>query len=185
MNLQDAIRGRRSVRAFEERAIPEAAMRQIVDAAVQAPSAMNTQPWTFTIVQDRSVIDTIAAAAKDHIMQTVKADHGSSHILDLLSTPGFHVFYHAPAVAIISGPASNEWSAINCALAAQNLMLAAFEAGLGSCWIGFAQAWLNTPAGREQLGLTDEYQIVAPLALGYPKGDLHPVPRKAPQIQWI
>lgn len=185
MNLQDAIYGRRSVRGFEARAVPEELMHRFVAAAVQAPSAMNTQRWTFTLIQDRGVIDAIAAAAKDYIRKGLKDGSERDHVLRLLASPDFHIFYHAPAVAVISGPAGNEWTAINCALAAQNLMLTAYEAGIGSCWIGFAQAWLNTPEGRERIGLSDDQDIVAPIALGYAKGAPHPVERKAPQIQWI
>lgn len=73
----------------------------------------------------------------------------------------------------------------DCALAAQNLMLAAYAAGLGSCWIGFAQSFLNTPEGKALLGLPSAWVPVAPIIIGYPKTTPDPVPRNEPLIRWI
>jgi len=67
----------------------------------------------------------------------------------MLSDPNFHIFYHAPVLILISGTAESLWKAEDCALAAENLMLAAYVAGLGSCWIGFAQRFLNSPDGKK------------------------------------
>ena len=72
-----------------------------------------------------------------------------------LSDPAFQIFYHAPVMILISGIAEVPWIVEDCALAAQNLMLAAYGLGLGSCWIGFAQRYLNTPAGKRHLDVPD------------------------------
>ena len=70
-------------------------------------------------------------------------------------------------------------------MAAENLMLAAFDIGLGSCWIGFAQTWLNSEEGLKVLGLPRTQRVVAPIIIGYPKTDPPPVARKSPVIGWI
>jgi nitroreductase len=75
---------------------------------------------------------------------------------DLLSDPDFQIFYHAPVLIVISAKELNSWAVEDCSLAGQNLMLAAYAAGLGTCWIGFANPWLNTPEGKAVLGLGSE-----------------------------
>jgi nitroreductase len=73
----------------------------------------------------------------------------------------------------------------DCSLAAENLMLAARAFGLGTCWIGFAQAWLATSEGKAALKLPGGYVPVAPIIVGHPKSAPPPVPRKKPEIHWI
>jgi nitroreductase len=59
-------------------------------------------------------------------------------------------------------------------------MLAARGAGLGTCWIGFAQGWLGTPEGKALLKLPAAYKPAA-----HPKSAPPPIPRKEPEIRWI
>lgn len=70
----------------------------------------------------------------------------------------------------------------DCSTAAQNIMLAAYEMGLGSCWIGFAMALGNTGEIKERFNVPEQYKPVAPLAIGYPRGAWPPIPRKEPVI---
>jgi len=70
-------------------------------------------------------------------------------------------------------------------MAAENTMLAALDLGLGSCWIGFAQPWLNSEEGLKALGLPQNYRAVAPLIIGHPKAEMPPVARKIPPVNWI
>ena len=103
----------------------------------------------------------------------------------LLSDPDFQIFYHAPALIVIAAVAASPWAVEDCSLAAENLMLATHAEGLGSCWIGFAQPWLNSPAGKAALGFPAAYIPVAPIIVGRPKAAPPPVPRKTPEIRWI
>jgi nitroreductase len=185
MLVQEAIYGRRSVRSFAPRPVPDEALTALVEAAIQAPSALNEQPWTFHVLRDAKFLSDISDAAKQHLLGVLKTDQLSSHMRGMLTDPQFHIFYHAPAVVVICGPAQSNWSSINCALSAQNFMLSAFAAGLGTCWIGFAQQWLNTDRGRAAIGLDDGRIAVAPLAVGYPAGPAHAVPRRPPHIEWV
>jgi nitroreductase len=57
MDLQEAIYSRRAVRAFTDEPVDEATLRRLIDAAIQAPSAVNQQPWTFTVVRNQAVLD--------------------------------------------------------------------------------------------------------------------------------
>jgi len=103
----------------------------------------------------------------------------------MLDDANFQIFYHAPVLVLISAATEGAWVVEDCALAAQNLMLVAYAAGVGSCWIGFAQSYLNTPDGKAALRLPGSWAPVAPIILGHPKAAAAPVPRKAPEIHWV
>ncbi|HSP49780.1 MAG TPA: nitroreductase [Pseudolabrys sp.] len=181
MDLREAIYTRRAVREFTAEPVDEKTLRQLIDAAIQAPSAVNQQPWSFCVARDQTVLTRISNEAKTHMLRTPPAAL-LHHFQERLSNPNFHIFYHAPALVLISSVA--EWAVENCSLAAENLMLAARAAGLGTCWIGFAQTWLGTPEGRAALNLPANHIPVAPIIVGHPKSVVPPVPRKGPDICW-
>jgi nitroreductase len=185
MDLNEAITGRRAVREYTKEVVDEETIRRLIDAAVHAPSAVNQQPWTFAVVRDQSVLDRISRDAKSHMLATMPASSHSDHFRSLLNDPSFHIFYHAPVLILISAIAESPWIVEDCALAAENLMLAAYAAGLGTCWIGFAQSFLNTSAGKNMLGLPAAWVSVAPIIVGHPKAAPPPVPRKEPEVRWI
>jgi nitroreductase len=107
------------------------------------------------------------------------------HFRERLSDPDFQIFYHAPALVVISAVAAGPWIVEDCALAAENLMLAAYSEHLGTCWIGFVQGYLNTPAGKSFIGAPADSIPIAPIIVGKPKSLPPPVPRREPEIRWI
>ena len=185
MNVVQAIRERRAVRDFASQPVSQAALRQLISAASWAPSAMNAQPWHFTVVTDKAMLDEISTRAKGWMLANMPDMRQIGHFRDLLSDPSFHLFYRAPALVVISVPAELQWATEDCALAAQNLMLAATDIGLGTCWVGFAQGWLTSQEGREYLNLAPDKVVVAPITVGYPKAPQPIVPRKAVAVSWI
>ena len=185
MDLYSAITGRRSVREYTGAAVEQAVIEKLIRAAVQAPSAVNAQPWSFTVVRDRNLLDRISREANAHMLVTMPADHQMTHLRASLVDPHFHIFHHAPALIVISGPAVGSWITEDCSMAAQNLMLAAHAEGLGTCWIGFAQAFLNTPSGRAIVGTPQSSCVVAPIIVGHPAATPAAVPRLEPRIHWL
>ena len=185
MDLNEAIRGRRAVRDYLRAPVDDVAILQLIDAAVHAPSAVNEQPWTFAVVRDQVLLDRISAAAKSHLLAGATGDGTSDHFRAVLGDPDFQIFYHAPVLILISAAGPGPWIVEDCALAAENLMLAAHAAGLGTCWIGFAQRFLGTPAGKRVLGLPESWVPVAPIIVGHPATPPPPVPRKGPEVRWI
>ena len=185
MDLTEAIFGRRSTRDYTAEAVDEPTIRRLIDAAIHAPNAVNEQPWTFTVVRDQDLLDRVSQDAKSHLLATLPAGLESDRYRTMLSDPSFQIFYHAPALILISGISQSPWVVEDCALAADNLMLAAYGLGLGTCWIGFAQSFLNTPEGKTALGLPATWMPVAPIIVGHPKTVPAPVPRKEPQIRWV
>jgi hypothetical protein len=157
MDINEAISGRRSAREYTAQAVDEQTIRRLIDAAVHAPNAVNQQPWMFTVVRDQGRLDRISCDAKSHMLATVlpttPAGPHSDHFRSLLNHPHFHIFYHVPVLILISAIAQGPWIVEDCALAAGNLMLAAHAVRLGTCWIGFAQSFLNTSDGKKALGL--------------------------------
>ena len=150
---------------------------------------MNPEPSTFTVVQDQGLLDRVSREAKAHMVATLPTDGSggahSEHFRTILTDPAFQIFYHAPVLILISGNAPGSWIVEDCALAAENLMLMAHALGLGSCWIGFAQGYLNTPAGRSALGLPEQWVPVAPIIVGYPSATPDVVERRKPEIRWV
>ncbi|EXF94486.1 nitroreductase [Pseudomonas fluorescens HK44] len=185
MNINEAISGRRSTREYTKEAVDELIIRRLINAAVQAPSAVNQQPWTFTVIRDQELLDRVSREAKTYLLATVPAGTQSEHFYSMLNDPGFQIFYHAPVLILISGSAPGPWIVEDCALAAENLMLAAYAEGLGTCWIGFAQGFLNTPEGKHVLGLPAGSRPVAPIIVGHPKSAPAPVQHKDAEIRWI
>jgi nitroreductase len=184
MDLGTAITGRRAVRDYTNQVVEASTIRRLIDAAVHAPSAVNQQPWTFSVVRDQDVLDRISLDAKSYMRANVPTGPIAEHLLTRLRDPSFHIFYHAPVLILISADAQGPWIVEDCALAAENLMLTAYAVGLGSCWIGFAQGFLNTPEGKAALGLPAGCVPVAPIIIGHPKAPTPPVARKAPRIHW-
>ena len=146
---------------------------------------MNRQAWSFSVVCDRDLLQKISDASKRHLLQTAPTGAFPGELGEMLGNPEFQIFYHAPAMIVISALADDPWSEIDCALAAENLMLAAAAAGLGTCWIGFAQGWLGTDEGKATLGLSASSVPVAPIIVGHPKAPAQAVPRKEPAVNWI
>jgi nitroreductase len=183
MDIEEAIYTRRATRIYTRRSITEPILRHLIDAAIQAPSAVNRQAWAFCVVRDQATLDRASQASKAHMLRTLPA--ASLHFQEMLNDPDFNIFYHAPVLVVISAIGDSPWNVEDCSLAAQNMMLMAHSLGIGSCWIGFAQSWLGTPEGRAALGLPADHHPVAPIILGYPQGDPPAVPRNPPVIQWV
>ncbi len=185
MDLMEALKHRRSVRTFTDAPVATKTLEELVHAAILAPSANNAEHWHFTIIQNKALLDRISDASKAHMLKVTDFATAGSRVREhLVASNDFHVFYHAPAVILISTLAS-DWAVEDASLAAENLMLAAYGLGLGSCWIGFAQKWLETDEGKKAVELDAQYVPVAPIIVGHPKGETAFVPRNAALIHWI
>jgi nitroreductase len=185
MDILQAIHQRRAVREFTDEPVAQSAIDRLIELAVHAPSAVNAQPWLFTVVRNADLLDRISEKSKAHMLAAVESGDASAHFREHLINPDFHIFYHAPVLILISAEKSDAWAREDAALAAENLMLAACAEGLGTCWIGFAQRWLETEEGRCTIDVPSTYQPVAPIILGHPKSAIADVPRKPPTIHWI
>ncbi len=184
MDVMTAIYGRRAVRDYQDRAVPRPVIVSLVEAAVQAPSALNFQPWAFGVFQGKGRLQDLSERARLHFLATFTtgADpHGRMHAM--LQEPGFNIFYNASTLLVIyARPGGGGFAAGDCCLAGQNLMLAAHAQGLATCPIGFAQPWLDLAEIKLELGIPPPYTAVLPLVVGYPAHTPDPVPRRAPEF---
>ena len=184
MELSDAIRGRWATRGYTLAPVTRPVILELIEAAVSAPSAMNEQPWDFCVVEDNALRDDISRRAAAYAFgQRPDLNLESLHA-GALNTPRFNIFYHAPILVVISAR-TGRWTTENASLAAENLMLAAHDRGLGSCWIGLAQPWLQTAEGRAAIGCPEGFTPVAPIILGHPATRAAQAPRRPPQIRWF
>ena len=182
MELMETIYNRRSVRFYTEETVDKDTIEELIKAGIQAPSAMNVQPWAFAVIQDKELLQKISDETKVCLLASLSERPYLECYRQLFSDPEFHVFYNAPALIITLAKPEGAYASGDCTLAAQNIMLAAHSLGLGSCWIGFAQMSLNTPELKEQLGIPKEYTIVAPLIIGHPAKASVAVIKKEPEI---
>lgn len=191
LSALDAIFTRRSVRAFTNEKLDESTLRSLLDAAVQAPTAMHTEPWAFVVIQDAEILKRYsdlakASWAKESIKYRDLHPPGDpaigSQFADRLAHPDFSIFYDATTLIVICGRSAGPFVTADCWLAAENLMLAACAMGLGTCCIGSALPALSTPEARAELGIPDQVTVVAPIIVGVPGESPAPVPRKEPRI---
>lgn len=179
MELMDAIKARRSMRAYKPDAVTKEMIQRLLDAAVLAPTGMNAQPWAFGIIQDKAKLDDLDERSKQFMLDSMETQHWVRQYEQNFRDPNYHVFYGAPALLVIYTKNASPISRIDCCLAAENLMLAACDLGLGTCWIGFSHGLLDQPELKHELGVPEEYQVAAPIIVGYPAGPV-PMPEKNP-----
>ncbi|NYT12284.1 MAG: nitroreductase family protein [Methanomassiliicoccales archaeon] len=192
----EAISSRRSVRAYKPKSIPRDIMNAIIEAGNQAPSTYPFQPWRFVVVEDpefkKKLVETTLPFWKNSFdgMKDDPVFSGyymkAKAFYDATDEPKDMVYYSAPIILFVIGPSRN---AVSCALACENIMIAAQSFGLGSCYVGFGSLVKGNAEIVEALELTEEESIYGPIVLGYPK-DLPEeramrTEKKDPTVKWI
>ncbi len=186
MELMEAIYNRRAVRAYTDQPVDKATVNKLLKAAVQAPSSMNMQPWAFVVIEGAQVLEQFSARVKTYLLETVDANSPLYKYRDQWLSPDFSIFYNANTLIALCAKSERLQAAEDCCLAAQNLMLAACALGLGTCPIGLARSWMNQQEVKQELGIPSEYTPVFPLIVGFPQGEMSPVPRNEPEIvSWM
>jgi nitroreductase len=162
-------------------------IQALLDAAVQAPSAMNRQPWAFLVIQNRNLLKRISDAAKSRILASAAWAKDLEHKHIPLDDPKFNIFYGASTLIVICMTETEGFSPEgDCYLAGQNLMLAAQALGIGTCPIGFARDILQTEEFRRELSIPSCYRPALPIIVGYAATMAAPPHREAPKlIRWL
>lgn len=158
MEVFEAIRRRRSVRAYARTPVPGERLGRILEAARLAPSAENIQPWYFVAVTDHEKRREIAK---------------SGVFAGSLGDP--------PVVIVGCGDrkASPKWYTVDVSIAMQNMVLAATSEGLGTCWIGSFDEGLV----KKLLKIPERFSVVALLTVGYPREKLGPTVETARPVR--
>ncbi|MDR0638473.1 MAG: nitroreductase family protein [Spirochaetaceae bacterium] len=172
--IMNVIKSRRSIRSFSNEQIKQEELDVILEAGMYAPSAAGKQARYFTVIQDQQILDEISSEAK-RVYRSMNVEF----LQNLGSNERFDPFFHAPTVIVISGEINSIAPNSDCAVAAQNIMLAAEALQIGSCWISASAVITQTEEGKkiiEKLGLPEDYAPFNSIALGYKKTERHDVP---------
>jgi nitroreductase len=182
IGLIDAIFHRRAVRHYTDREVKADSVNQLLLSAVQAPSAMNQQPWVFAVFHGRKRLQAYSERAKQHLVATYPTSFELHSRAALYENASYDIFHGANTLIVIYATGGRLHPNEDCCLAAENLMLAAYGLGLGTCPIGFARPWLDLFETKRELGVPEQYSAVFPLVIGYPAGPADPTPRDEPKI---
>ena len=180
--VTDAIFHRRAVRKYSEKAIAPDVVQKLLVAAAQAPSAMNQQPWVFGIFQGRRRLLEYSERAKQHLLATYPASFELHSRSELYENPSYDLFHGANTLIVIYSMSGRWHPNEDCCLAAENLMLAAYGLGLGTCPIGFARPWFDLVEIKRELDIPEHYSAVFPVVVGYPAGYTAASGREEPNV---
>lgn len=174
----DAIAARRSIRAYKPEQISQEQLQALLDAAQASPSATNSQPWHFTVVQNAALLSRINEAFRTEMLGTVTEPDKRARFED----PAYSVFYHAPTVFFVSCPPTDtmRYAETDCGMAIENIALAAHAIGLGSVILGMPRMAFKGPEAdefRKRLGFPDGFDYILSVAIGYPNTtkEAHPI----------
>jgi nitroreductase len=200
----EAVKGRRSVRSYQERPVPRELVEAIIDAGNWAPGGSNTQRWRFVVVQggafrERLVNVTMPTfrkviAAWTNIQDAFLRDYfvemgprcfgwprrSFEETMAALQDVPDGAYWEAPVIIFVIGPQAAE-----CSLVCENMMLAAHSLGLGSCIVGFGAQVMDDPEIVAALEIEGAEKIHGPIVIGYPKVWPEAPPKKAPVVNWI
>ncbi len=168
----DCIRTRRSTRQFQERQIQEEYLEAILEAAIWAPSGGNNQSWLFTAIQNKDILAKINELLREGFQHWTPDSNypGKLGVKAYAQKEDSHFFHHAPTLIIASNKPDYENAMADCALALENLFLAAHSLGLGSCYVNQLHWLRNDTELRDylfELGIPKEYTICSSAAVGY------------------
>lgn len=181
-DIGEAIFHRRAVRHYTEQSVDRSVVEQLLLAAVQAPSALNQQPWVFAVFHGRKRLREYSARAKEHLVTTYPSTFEVHLRSELYENSDYDIFHGASTLIVIYAKQGRLNPNEDCCLAAENLMLAAYGLGLGTCPIGFARPWLDLMATKRELDVPEHYTAVFPLVVGYPAGVPDPVAHNPPEV---
>jgi len=210
--LLDLLRRRRSIRRYRDEPVPDEVIRQLIDAAVLAPSGHNAQSWHFTVIRDaqrlqkirdcvigfyEKLLKMLDSPLKRPVLRLIagrrgfQALRGARGPLSMLIRDHHRgqdrILWGAPALILAHAPKADLTGAESCHYAVANMMLAATSMGLGTCLIGF----LTIPAQRhrplrDELRVPPDHELHAALVVGYPDLEfVRNVPRRKPPVEML
>jgi len=177
------IKNRRSIRKFKEKQVTDSELQEILDCALHAPNAGNQQKWHFTVIQNKDMLDRMERILKENMMNS-----GVDFLAKLASGPNIRIFDNAPTVILITADEKARFVQIDCAAAAQNILIAAESLNIGSHIITSSEFLFASEKGNElkrELGVPDGYNHICTIALGYKDENPAAKPRRKDVINYI
>ncbi len=172
----ETIMARRSIRQYKDQPVEIEKLQQIAECGINAPSGMNRQTWEVRIVNSAEYINGIT-----ELFKAAQPKMGED--------PKFkNMFRNAPAVIFVASPKDGSGQ-LDCGLLGENMALAAQSLGLGTCFLGGPIAFMkNSPEAApylEKLALSEDYELLYALAVGYPDEAPDAKPRDAAKVKFV
>lgn len=164
MSFLDLCRSRSSLRRYAAKAVPREAIDHCLEAARLAPSACNSQPWSFIVVDDDDLRPRLAEAAFSGLYSMNKFAKDAPVLVVVVTERSKY------AAALGGSLRGTQYSLIDIGIACEHLVLQAEEEGLGTCWLG----WFNEKAVKKLLGLPRSTKLDVIISMGYPPDDAEP-----------
>lgn len=171
----ETIMTRRSVRDYATRAVPRDTMELIAECGINAPNAMNKQEWEVRIVDSPAFINGVTELF-------VKENPR------MAENPSFrNMFRNAPTVVFVAAP-EGSYAGVNCGLLGENMILAAWSMGIGSCVLGGPVAFLNSEVAADylrRLNFSEGYTLQYAIGFGFPAETPAAKPRDKSKVQFV
>lgn len=170
----ETIMARRSVRVYKQEPVKREEMDIILKCGINAPSAMNQQPWELRVVSDQELL-----------MAMTEASVANNPDKEEILKKG-NMFRNAPTVVFIANKAGG--GQLDCGLLGENMMIAAEAMGIGTCAQGGPTSFLRTPEGApflEKLGFSEGYELLYAISFGYKDEFPDAKPRDDAKIKYV
>lgn len=171
-DVLQCIHKRRSIHSFTDQQITPGQLDLLLDAAIWAPSGGNNQSWLFTAIQKQDILLHLNGLVRKAFAHWVPDDDypGKHAMKEQVRKEGYCFYRDAPTLIIASNKPNYENAMADCALALENIFLAAQSLGIGSCYINQLHWLREDPAVRDylfELGIPREHVICSSAAIGY------------------
>ena len=186
MDFIELLEKRRSIRSFEDKPVPVALIKEIIQDSINAPNASNKQAWNFIIITNVDYMKKLSDISRQGFIDSVKRNPDSplkEYAKGLENRKNVNFFFNAPCLVYITGPTDVGTIREDVGLLAAYFMFSATTRGLGTCWIGMGGG-VRDKAVLKEMGLPKGHHLIAPIIVGYPKeGKIPPMrDRREPTI---
>ncbi len=187
------LRSRRSIRNFKDKPVERYLLDKLLEIACYAPSAKNSQPWHWTVVEDPSRVKLLVELVIDWMRSVIKKNpriakkRGLPRVVAAWENGQERICRGAPHVIVVHAEKNYGFGAEDCALALSYLELFAPALGLGACWGGYFYSAANAyPPLLKALALPQGHRAFGAVMVGYPKLSYQRMPlRYPPRVTYI
>jgi nitroreductase len=193
MDLLEVIQSRRSIRAFEKKVPPKELIRECLEAATWAPSAINQQPWEFIVLTGKELEQVCTIIEENFALRMQEMDPFSglpepcqkrqeeifSTLTEVAQQEGIDPneifqkslrFFEAPVgIYFVTYRMKSDQYRVSTAAAIENFLIAAQARGLGTCWLNVTTVCQEDI--KKHLGISEEKELLGGVAVGYPDKD--------------
>lgn len=175
--VNDLMMSRRSIRAYKDSVISRETLNEILKYGINAPNGQNLQSYEIRVIDSPALIDSITQAVVKDNPKIAERD-------------GFkNIFVNAPCVVCIACDTQYDMAQIDCGLLGENIILAAWAKGIGSCCLGSSARWiLDSPSAKpylDRMAFSKGYKLLYCIALGYPAETPKAKPRRDYMIKFM